>query len=118
MRSSSAASRQRASRPASRRRTNGGRCSRVSWHGPVDISGGAEKLRQYAADLRGLIGKHVVQARQLLRAVLAGQRLVCEPYDDETGRDYRFDANGVLTFNVGKNSLEFPVASVVSAMVV
>jgi malonyl CoA-acyl carrier protein transacylase len=30
----------------------------------VDISGGAEKLRRYAADLRGLVGKHVVQARQ------------------------------------------------------
>jgi len=29
-----------------------------------------------------------------------------------------FDTEGVLAFNVGKNSVEFPVASVVSAMVV
>jgi hypothetical protein len=43
---------------------------------------------------------------------------VCEPYEDETGRGYRFDAEGVLAFNVGKNTVEFPVASVVSAMVV
>ena len=85
---------------------------------PIDIQGGAEKLRAYAADLRGLVDKHVVQARQLLRAVLAGNRLICVPYEDETGHGYRFDGDGLLVFNTGKNGVEFPVASVVSAMVV
>lgn len=83
----------------------------------MDLKAGADKLRQYAADLRGLVDKHVVQTRQLLRAVLAGKRLVCVPYEDEGGRGYRFDGEGLLTFNTGKNTVEFPVASVVSAMV-
>jgi hypothetical protein len=84
---------------------------------PVDLQGAAEKLRQYAADLRSLVDTHVVQTRQLLRAVLAGKRLVCVPFEHEGGRGYRFEADGLLAFNAGKNSVEFPVASVVSAMV-
>jgi hypothetical protein len=84
---------------------------------PVDLKGGADKLRQYAADLWSLVDRHVVQGRQLLRAVLAGKRLVCAPFEDAGGRGYHFEGEGLLTFNNGKNTVEFPVASVVSAMV-
>jgi hypothetical protein len=83
----------------------------------MDLQGSADKLRQYAADLPSLVDKHVVQARQLLRAVLAGKRLVCAPFENAGGRGYHFEGDGLLTFNTGKNTVEFPVASVVSAMV-
>ena len=36
-------------------------------------------------------GRHVTQARQMLRCLLEG-RLVCAPLDDEDGRGYAFTA--------------------------
>jgi hypothetical protein len=54
-----------------------GELSRLAEH--VDLQGGADKLRQYAADLRSLVDKHVVQARQLpggSRGQAAGLRTV------------------------------------------
>jgi hypothetical protein len=46
-----------------------------------------------AADARGLLGRHVTQARQMLRRLLDG-RLVCERLDVADGRGYAFTATG------------------------
>src|SRR5262249_56550868 len=46
-----------------------------------------------AADLRGLLARHVAQARQVVRSLLEG-RLVCRPFDDGHERGYSFTATG------------------------
>jgi site-specific DNA recombinase len=46
-----------------------------------------------AADLRGLLARHVAQARQVVRLLLEG-RLVCQPFDDGHERGYTFTATG------------------------
>ena len=46
-----------------------------------------------AADLRGLLGRHVAQARQVVRLLLEG-RLVCQPFEDASERGYTFTATG------------------------
>ena len=46
-----------------------------------------------AADLRGLLARHVAQARQVVRLLLEG-RLVCRPFDDGQEHGYTFEATG------------------------
>jgi hypothetical protein len=46
-----------------------------------------------AADLRGLLARHVTQARQVVRLLLEG-RLVCQPFDDGREIGYTFTATG------------------------
>jgi site-specific DNA recombinase len=46
-----------------------------------------------AADLRALLGRHVTQARQVVRQLLEG-RLVCQPFEDAEARGYHFTATG------------------------
>jgi hypothetical protein len=46
-----------------------------------------------AADLRGLLARHVAQPRQEVRLLLDG-RLVCQPFDDGTEKGYAFTATG------------------------
>ena len=45
------------------------------------------------ADLRGLLARHVAQARQEVCLLLDG-RLVCRPFDDGTEKGYAFTATG------------------------
>jgi hypothetical protein len=49
--------------------------------------------KQGAADLRGLLARHVAQARQVVRMLLEG-RLVCQPFDDGREKGYTFTATG------------------------
>lgn len=46
-----------------------------------------------AADLRGLLARHVTQARQVMRMLLEG-RLICQPFDDGVEIGYTFTATG------------------------
>ena len=59
----------------------------------LDVRRLAQELTSRASDARGLLGRHVPQARRMLRALLAG-RLVCEPFEEKHGRGYRFRATG------------------------
>jgi len=52
-----------------------------------------QELKTRATDARALLGRHVSQARRMLRALLEG-RLVCEPFTEEGRRGYRFRATG------------------------
>ena len=52
-----------------------------------------QELKTRATDARALLGRHVSQARRMLRALLEG-RLVCEPFEEESRRGYRFRATG------------------------
>jgi DNA invertase Pin-like site-specific DNA recombinase len=52
-----------------------------------------EELKTRASDARGLLARHVPQARRMLRALLDG-RLVCEPFEEERQRGYTFRATG------------------------
>jgi hypothetical protein len=52
-----------------------------------------QELKTRATDARGLLGRHLSQARRMLRALLEG-RLVCEPFEEESRRGYRFRATG------------------------
>ena len=68
-------------------------------HGPADTLDTEALERDVttrAADARALLGRHVTQARQMLRSLLEG-RLACEPFDDGTGRGYTFAAIGTPT---------------------
>jgi hypothetical protein len=53
----------------------------------------AQELKRRATDARGLLGRHVPQTRRMLRALLEG-RLVCDPFQEENRRGYRFRATG------------------------
>ena len=46
-----------------------------------------------AADLRGLLGRNVAQARQVIRLLLEG-RLACQPFEEADARGYTFTATG------------------------
>ncbi len=59
----------------------------------LDVRRLAQELKRRATDARGLLGRHVSQARRMLRALLEG-RLACEPFDEEGRRGYRFRATG------------------------
>ena len=55
--------------------------------------GRVRTVRQRIADTRRLLGRHVPQARQMLRKLIEG-RIVCRPFDDERGRGYEVSATG------------------------
>jgi hypothetical protein len=59
----------------------------------VDGAALTATLTERAADLRGLLARHVTQARQVVRVLLEG-RLRCDPFDDERGKGYAFAATG------------------------
>ena len=59
----------------------------------LDIKRMAQRLRARATDIRGLLGRHIPQARQMLRKLITG-RLVCEPFDEEGQRGYLFKGTG------------------------
>jgi len=71
---------------------------------PVDVATIVRDATARAADLRGLLTRHVTQARQVVRLLLEG-RLVCAPFDDATGRGYTFTAAGTYR-RLGMPALE------------
>ncbi len=50
-------------------------------------------LLDRAADVKALLGRHIPQARQMLRKLIEG-RIVCTPFDDARGRGYLLTATG------------------------
>ncbi len=56
------------------------------------------------SDVKALLGKHVPQARQMLRKLLDG-RLVCTPFDDARGRGYELTATGTYVGLLGEKLL-------------
>ena len=60
---------------------------------PVDVEGLVRTATERAADLRGLLGRNIAQARQVVRQLLEG-RLVCQPFEDAENRGYAFTATG------------------------
>src|SRR5262245_35374183 len=52
-----------------------------------------QKVKARAAEACALLGRQTAQARQMIRTLLEG-RLVCEPFDDASGRGYSFTAPG------------------------
>jgi site-specific DNA recombinase len=61
---------------------------------PVDVEALVQKVTARAADLRGLLGRHPMQARQVVRLLLGGSRWSCEPFDNTEGRGYNCEATG------------------------
>ena len=55
----------------------------------------AQDLRQRLSVLPSLIGRHVPQARQMLRKLLDGQ-ILCEPILEDGNPGYRFTATGTF----------------------
>lgn len=50
-------------------------------------------LQARVADVKGLLGKHVPQTRQMLRKLIDG-RVVCTPFNDARGKGYEVAATG------------------------
>ncbi len=59
----------------------------------LDAKRVARDLRERVSDVRGLLGRHVTRARQMLRKVLDG-RIVCEPFEENGVRGCRYRATG------------------------
>ena len=51
------------------------------------------ELATRAADIKGLLGRHVPQTRQILRKLIVG-RLTCEAFEKDGQRGYRFAGQG------------------------
>jgi site-specific DNA recombinase len=67
--------------------------TRLETAAPLDADQLVRDVLTRAADLRGLLARHVTQARQVVRLLLEG-RLVCQPFEDASGRGYTFTATG------------------------
>ncbi|MFQ5803603.1 MAG: recombinase family protein [Candidatus Methylomirabilales bacterium] len=63
--------------------------------GRLDLTRLERTLRAKLGDWRGLLWRHVAEARQVLRKLLAG-RLVFTPRQHEDGRYYEFTGEGVV----------------------
>lgn len=50
-------------------------------------------LAERMADVKGALGRHVPQTRQILRKLIPG-RIVCTPFDDARGPGYALSATG------------------------
>ena len=59
----------------------------------LDAEAIVQDVQARAADLRGLLARHVAQARQVVHVLLEG-RLVCQPFDDGREYGYTFTATG------------------------
>ena len=51
------------------------------------------ELGERLADVKGLLGRHVPQTRQILRKLIVG-RLTCEAFGNDGQRGYRFTGQG------------------------
>jgi site-specific DNA recombinase len=63
---------------------------------PIDTEALVQDVTRRAGDLRGLLRRHPMQARQVVRLLLNGGRFRCEPIADAQGRGiaYRITASG------------------------
>ena len=61
--------------------------------GVVDTEALLRTVTARAVHLRALLGRHVTQARQVVRQLLEG-RLGCQPFEDVEARGYHFTATG------------------------
>lgn len=61
-------------------------------------------LLDKVSDVTRLLGKHVPQARQMLRKLLDG-RLICTPFQDARGRGYELTATGTYAGLLGEKLL-------------
>lgn len=53
----------------------------------------ARDLQTRVADLKGMLGRHIPQTRQVLRMLIPG-RIVCTPFQDTRGKGYALSATG------------------------
>jgi hypothetical protein len=58
-----------------------------------DLARLEQNLSRRLHDIKALLGRHIPQARQLLRKIIDG-RIVCTPFDDARGRGYALTATG------------------------
>jgi len=63
--------------------------------GDLDVERLRRTLGEWLDDWRGLLRRQPVQARQILRKLVAG-RLIFTPRIDEQGRHYEFGGHGTL----------------------
>jgi hypothetical protein len=59
-------------------------------------------LVEQVADVKGLLGRHILHTRQLLRKLIPG-RIVCTPFDDARGRGYVLAATGIYEGLLGQH---------------
>ena len=61
-------------------------------------------LLEKVTDVKALLGKHVPQARQMLRKLI-DSRIVCTPFHDVRGRGYELTATGTYAGLLGEKLL-------------
>ena len=61
-------------------------------------------LLEKVSDVKALLGKHIPQARQMLRKLIEG-RIVCKPFEDARGRGYELTATGTYAGLLGEKLL-------------
>ncbi|HMF85348.1 MAG TPA: hypothetical protein VK598_03270, partial [Nitrospiraceae bacterium] len=66
---------------------------KLVWIVSLDATRIERDLRARVADLKGLLGKHVPQTRQMLRKLLDGP-ILCKPFTDARGKGYEVTATG------------------------
>jgi hypothetical protein len=72
--------------------------------------------RDVAIDLRGLLGRHHTQARQVIRALLAGEPWDAEPFDDASGGGYRLHVVGDYRRQMGREFASITVGHFASTV--
>ena len=64
----------------------------------------AHDLKARVADMKGLLGRHLPQTRQMLQKLIDG-RVVCTPFQDARGRGYEVTATGTYARLFGDGML-------------
>jgi hypothetical protein len=77
-----------------RRNTLAEELARLDAAPALDVDKLVKTATERARDLHGLLGRHPTQARQVIRALLAGERWDAEPFDDASSRGYRLHVVG------------------------
>ena len=70
----------------------------------VDLDRIRREFRRHIADVRGVLGRHVPQTRQILRKLLVGP-LPCEAFEDGDRVGYRFIGHGTYAALVPDSTL-------------
>ena len=66
----------------------------------LDVKRIERDLTARIADVKGLLGSHVPQARQMLRKLIDGQ-VICTPFDNARGKGYELTATGTYAGLLG-----------------
>ena len=82
----------------------------------VDVDKLVTTATERARDLRGLLGRHPTQARQVIRALLAGERWDAEPFEDASGRGYRLRVVGDYRRLMGREFASLTVGHFASTL--